>query len=711
MLIDYFLVIGLQTKSNEISLTNILNKKQEPEMIIMHPMDQPAPDYIENIKMWCFPNGVQYFNQDLKRIDLDNKSEQIITEDIRSQDQLSHFVLTDEKGQQKFCTSLLYYEKVYVKNKHKHFQKLSKTFPKIAIKQIIKNPLILDEDTQLIYAPKTITLVSHSPSFDLQRQFLVFFYNSYIIDRGLNSIGLCEDHLKQFERLVLTHGLNGAEQEWNQQEVIHLKQLEQDYIMDQDILEFYISVLFTLNKKTLLTDEDQNHEIRITKCEVHNEILRFRTNDQEILSLTNFTFRPLFSRLSLVNIMRIVMCIISEKQMLFFSSNISEIPQITEGLLSLIKPLKWSNIYIPCSNIDIWEYTQALQPYIIGFEKKHKQFLLTQIQEKVIVDLDEDSIIDNSHTIDDLKIPEKWLIELKNKLNQITTQLKYSPKQKIYQWMEAILKTKKAFFNFILQIVQNVLPFIKSLNDREPQQFTQTLKQCFDLQGYIKNHPEQEFITVIAKNTMTFSTFIEQVDDYYSLSKQVDPMIVSYVEYMKVQGQKNELDFHKLINSCLDKEIEKNLKNFSNPATIDLYPWMIKYRKFQDLFKEKNSEQVEQKENQQIVLHFYDEESRMKTRQLLNSKENIFSKFNQKKVINLKQIFTHQNVSNLVQNYKLISNSLKQLVKKPSENFDLDPILQKRKTLLRRHSTLMNEQLEGTKEDIMRLVESLQKQA
>lgn len=49
--------------------------------------------------------------------------------------------------------------------------------------------------------------------------------------------------------------------------------------MDKDILEFYISMLFTLNKKTLLTDEEQNHEIRITKCDVHNEILRFRTND------------------------------------------------------------------------------------------------------------------------------------------------------------------------------------------------------------------------------------------------------------------------------------------------------------------------------------------------------------------------------------------------------------------------------------------------
>lgn len=56
--------------------------------------------------------------------------------------------------------------------------------PKIALKQIIKNPLILDEDTQIIYAPRSIVLISQTPIFDLQRQFLVFLYNNYVLEYG-----------------------------------------------------------------------------------------------------------------------------------------------------------------------------------------------------------------------------------------------------------------------------------------------------------------------------------------------------------------------------------------------------------------------------------------------------------------------------------------------------------------------------------------------
>jgi len=70
-------------------------------------------------------------------------------------------------------------------------------------------------------------------------------------------------------------------------------------------LEFYISVLFTLNRNI-----EMNTEIRVSKFDVNDEILRFRTNDSEILAISNFTYRPMFSRLSLINIIKLVMCIL-----------------------------------------------------------------------------------------------------------------------------------------------------------------------------------------------------------------------------------------------------------------------------------------------------------------------------------------------------------------------------------------------------------------
>lgn len=61
--------------------------------------------------------------------------------------------------------------------------------------------------------------------------------------------------------------------------------------------------------------------------------------------------------------------------MIFFASDPSEIPQITEALLSFIKPLTWTHIYIPCSHIDIWEYANAIQPFIMGFSSHHASFV------------------------------------------------------------------------------------------------------------------------------------------------------------------------------------------------------------------------------------------------------------------------------------------------------------------------------------------------
>lgn len=50
----------------------------------------------------------------------------------------------------------------------------------------------------------------------------------------------------------------------------------------------------------------------------------------------------------------------------------------------------------------------------------------------------------------------------------------------------------------------------------------------------------------------------------------------------------------------------------------------------------------------QIGLHFYDDTNRINTRFALNKKENIFSKFDIRKIVNLNKIFTHQCVNSIV---------------------------------------------------------------
>jgi len=73
-----------------------------------------------------------------------------------------HFVTTDGDSTKRYCTALIFHEKFYLKNDNTYKKKLalSKCMPKIPIVEIMKNPLILDEDTDTIYVPKAVCLVS-----------------------------------------------------------------------------------------------------------------------------------------------------------------------------------------------------------------------------------------------------------------------------------------------------------------------------------------------------------------------------------------------------------------------------------------------------------------------------------------------------------------------------------------------------------------------
>lgn len=112
--------------------------------------------------------------------------------------------------------------------------------------------------------------------------------------------------------------------------------------------------------------------------------------------------------------------------------------------------------------------------------------------------------------------------------------------------MEAVLRTKKCFQSFMLQVLQNVLIFLQPASAKE-RHIHSTLKGCFDVDGYLKAHPEPDFAGLLSGSTMMFSSFIQRVDDYYTFSKAADAPVVSYVQLMKVEAMKSH-DFWKVVN-------------------------------------------------------------------------------------------------------------------------------------------------------------------
>ena len=219
----------------------------------------------------------------------------------------------------------------------------------MSISSIIRNPLILNDDTDLIYVPKAISLISRIPVFDLQKTFLHYIYKNHIISRREREdkvIYIPCRLFEQFDKIISTSGLFQGEYEFKikfqsirdslSPELNEKKSSHCVKIKEHKLKEFYISMIFSL-----LQIKEEDCEISFLKLfkDPHEELLRFRINNGIGINLTNFSYKPLFTRLTLDNIIKIIKFILLEKQILIFSSAPAEIAIITESLLSLISPL------------------------------------------------------------------------------------------------------------------------------------------------------------------------------------------------------------------------------------------------------------------------------------------------------------------------------------------------------------------------------------
>lgn len=224
--------------------------------------------------------------------------------------------------------------------------------------------MVLSSDTELIYLPKVICLVSRIPFLDLQKQILLYFYHNLIIPKSVknshNTINVPRKLVDFFNALHLQHGIDKMEKVWDEQITEFLKNLKIGELQvlykvkETHLAEFYISLIFTICKI-----KPSNQELTLYKpfqnnTKVH-DIFKFRLNERITLSYPYFSYKSMFRRLSIDNIIKILKYIILEKQIIFFSSKPGEITQITETLLSLITPLTWYLTYIPFVPMEIWD--------------------------------------------------------------------------------------------------------------------------------------------------------------------------------------------------------------------------------------------------------------------------------------------------------------------------------------------------------------------
>ncbi|KAL4453683.1 hypothetical protein ABPG74_009579 [Tetrahymena malaccensis] len=629
-LIEKIVVIGIDPFKESLSYQNIIEDQVHPTFLDIYPFEQQeAPSYLDNFKLWCFPDGISIYNENLQKINGMAKSFQAYqqnsladnqeanTGNIMGKNQLHHFVLTNQNTEKKYCSCLLIHEEVYINQDEKQ-KGLSQT--------IQMQSSLLNSHLMKIYVPKAICLISSYPVLEFQKQFLAFIYKFTITSKLTKQpprlqiyqhlfekfTGLLQEEgsffkaEKQWDEQVYTQTLNHIQQQPQNSEIAKQFKLKEEFLIN-----FSVSMLFRVH--TLQNLFSKNTEIIFNIS--NEEICRLRPFTQQqnnFFSLSNFSFRPLFEKISIKTTISLLQSILLERQILLVSSNPNEIISICESLFTLIYPLKWACIYIPLLPLQLSEMISAMMPYIIGISKKNFDVIKnkTDLKDKVVINLDEDTV----SQVELFHLPEFLKMYLTNNFKDLAKKFfatKNEDQKKKNAWFEIIFQLKKIFLNFMTCLINNITPFFLYSSSFDKDNVAS--RDIFAKSEYIQifEQSEKSFMTELCQNTMMYSKFLE--DSYRILyitefkKEDIDVnkddkegLLFFLKNIKKIQKslpkgnteKKFDILLNPLIFSSLDYEItsliEEAIINYQNPTIIDLTPHLIKYLKF---IEHKNPEQ------------------------------------------------------------------------------------------------------------------------
>jgi len=223
--------------------------------------------------------------------------------------------------------------------------------PKTSLQELlVKYPYTMN-DHDLIYIPKSITLVSTIPSFDAQKQILYYFYDSLLkkdTTQPERSIRIPKKYIDQLETIISKKKQEKSHVQiddmWTQtfsyDRNLYLKGLKknEEYIIKETQLrEFYISAMFSL--LDLSKGPVERVVLKLHNDHPDEEFIRYRVNKSMGIDLPTTGYKSLFKKLSAKNLVKVFKAILLEKQIIFFSSQPGEIPYITEAFINLLSPL------------------------------------------------------------------------------------------------------------------------------------------------------------------------------------------------------------------------------------------------------------------------------------------------------------------------------------------------------------------------------------
>ena len=142
------------------------------------------------------------------------------------------------------------------------------------------------------------------------------------------------------------------------------------------------------------------------------------------LPMIDFSYRPLFTCLSVSNILTIFSFICAEHKVCFASKYLSILTPVQESFLSFLFPLVWQGAYIPVMPATMLDLLDAPVPMLLGVERcqicEGKNLKPYYGGGVVIVDLDHDEVLvgcdDYGKALEPIHMQAKDLGKLKEKL-------------------------------------------------------------------------------------------------------------------------------------------------------------------------------------------------------------------------------------------------------------------------------------------------------